>query len=47
VSRDEGGNEAVFGRLDSSFCGVGAVIGGRDMLEIDAGSELMEKISQV
>jgi hypothetical protein len=35
----------VFGRLDPSFCGVGVVVGGRDVLEMDARSGLMEKIS--
>ncbi len=47
VSIGEGGNKLVFGRLDPSFCGVGAMVEGRDVLESDVGSGLMENISEV
>lgn len=47
VSGGEGGNKMIFGCPDCSFRGVGAVVGGRDMLEIYAGRGLMEKIREI
>ena len=47
VSRREGGNKMILCRPDCPFRGVGTVVSGWDVLEMDARSELMEKISQV
>jgi len=46
VSGGEGGNKMIFGCPDCSFRGVGAVVGGRDVLEMDAGRGLQEKIRE-
>ncbi len=43
VSGGEGGNEMIFGGPDPSLRGVGAMVGGRDMLESYAGRGRMEK----
>ncbi len=47
VSRREGGNKMILCRPDCPFRGVGTVVSGWDVLEMDARSGLMEKISQV
>ena len=47
VSGGEGGNKVIFGGPDPSLRGVGAVVGGRDMLEIYAGRGLMGKIREI
>jgi hypothetical protein len=47
VSGGEGGNKMILGCPECSFRGVGAVVGGRDMLEIYAGRGLMEKIREI
>jgi hypothetical protein len=47
VSGGEGGDKMIFGCPDPSLHGVGAVVGGRDMLEIYAGRGLMEKIREI
>jgi hypothetical protein len=47
VSGGEGGNQMIFCGPDPSLRGVGAVVGGRDMLEIYAGRGLMEKIREI
>ncbi len=47
MSGGEGGNKVIFGGPDPSLRGVGAVVGGRDMLEIYAGRGLMEKIREI
>ena len=47
VSGGEGGNKMVLCGPDPSLCGVGAVVGGRDMLEDYAGRGLMEKIREI
>ena len=46
MSRGEGGNKVVLSCLDRSLRGVGAVVYGRDVLEVYAGRELMEKIRE-
>ena len=43
----EGGNEMIFRGPDPSLRGVGAVVGGRDMLEVYAGRGLTEKIREI
>ena len=47
VSGGEGRNEMIFGGPDPSLRGIGAVVGGRDMLEGDAGRGLTEKIREL
>ena len=47
VSGGEGGNQMIFGCPDCSFRGVGAVVGGRDVLKNYAGRRLMEKIRKL
>ena len=47
VSGGEGGNQMIFCGPDPSLHGVGAVVGGRDMLESYAGRRLTEKIRQL
>jgi hypothetical protein len=47
VSGGEGGKEMVLGGPDPSLRGIGAVVGGRDMLESYAGRGLMEKIREL
>ena len=46
VSGGKGGNEMVLCGPDCSFRGVGAVVCGRDVLEMDAGRGLQEKIRE-
>jgi len=46
VSGGEGGNQMIFGCPDCSFRGVGAVVGWRDVLEMDAGRGLQEKVRE-
>ena len=47
VGRSEGGNEVVFIRPDCAFGGVGAVVGGWDVLKLDGGRRLAEKNREV
>jgi hypothetical protein len=47
VSGGDGGDEMVLGGPDLSLRGIGAMVGGRDMLESDAGRGLMEKIREL
>ena len=47
VSGGEGGDKMIFGCPDPSLRGIGAVVGGRDMLESYAGRGLMEKIRKL
>jgi hypothetical protein len=47
VSGGEGRDKMIFGCPDGSFRGVGAVVGGRDMLEVYAGRGLTEKIREI
>jgi hypothetical protein len=47
VSEGEGGDKMIFCCPDPSLRGVGAVVGGRDMLEVYAGRGLMEKIREI
>jgi hypothetical protein len=47
VSGGEGRNEMIFGGPDPSLRGVGAVVGGRDMLEVYAGRGLTEKNREI
>ena len=47
MGRSEGGNEVVFIRPDCAFGGVGAVVGGWDVLELDGGRRLAEKIREI
>jgi hypothetical protein len=46
VSRGDGGNKMIFGCNDCSFRGVGAVVSGRDVLELDAGRGLLKKVRE-
>ena len=46
VSGGKSGNEMVLCCPDCSFRGVGAVVGGWDALEMDAGRGLQEKIRE-
>ncbi len=47
VSGGEGRNEMIFGGSDPSLRGIGAVVGGRDMLEVYAGRGLTEKVREL
>ena len=47
VSGGEGGNKMILCGPDPSLRGVGAVVGGRDMLEGYAGRGLMEKMREI
>ncbi len=47
MGRSEGGNEVVLVRPDCAFGGVGAVVGEWDVLRLDGGGRLAEKIIEV
>ena len=47
VSGGEGGNKVIFGGSDPSLRGVGAVVGGWDVLKLDGGGRLAEKNREV
>ena len=47
MGRSEGGNEVVLVRPDCAFGGVGAVVGGWDVLKLDGGRRLAEKIREI